>query len=174
MIATTLRATAVAAFLAAAATTAAIAQQPAPPAAPAISATHLAAAKELALQLKVNDPIGVILDEMQSQIVNSLTTTRPELRKDLAEVLVAMNPDIAVKREEMVDRAASAFAKRFSEAEIAELQKFLKSPLGEKYIKAQPDAMNEYLQGLRQWVGELNDFVIGKIRVEMKKRGHDI
>lgn len=177
MIASTMRAAAVAVLLGAGFCAGAYAQQPAPaPAAPApqFSPSHLAAARELALQLRVDDPIKVILDEMRTQVVASFTTTRPELKSDLEQVLVAMNPQIAAKREEIIDVAARAFASRFSEAEIGDLLKFLKSPLGAKYLRLQPEAFTEYSSRIESWIASLNDYVITNVRAEMKKKGHDL
>ncbi|WP_342358437.1 DUF2059 domain-containing protein [Terrarubrum flagellatum] len=147
---------------------------PAAPAQPAISPSHLAAARALALQMKFDDPIKAVLDEMQLQVLATFTQTRPELANDLKQVLVSMNPDIAAKREEIIDVGARAFAKRFSEAEIAELMKFLQSPIGIKYTREQPEAINEYFGQIQPWIGALNQFVIEKVRAEMKKKGHDL
>lgn len=181
MIASTMRAAAFAVLLGAGLSPGVSAQQPAPaapatPAAPAAQFTpsHLAAARDLALHLRIDDPIKEILDEMRAQVVASFTTTRPELKGDLEQVLLSMNPQIAAKREEIIDVGARAFAARFSEAEIGDLLKFLKSPLGAKYLKVQPEAFTEYASQIQRWITSLNDLVITNVRAEMKKKGHDL
>lgn len=177
MIALTMRAAAVALLFG---TSGSLAQQPARPAAPAAPAataptpSHLAAARELALILKIDEPVREYLDSIPSQLMSSFTTTRPELATDLRQVIIAMTPEIVAKREEMITNGVRIFAIRFTEPEIADVLKFFKTPIGEKYLRVQPQAFGEYVRELQLWRGSLNDFVLERIRAEMKKKGHDL
>lgn len=177
MIASRMRTAAAAVLLAASAVSGgAQAQQPAPaaPAASQIAPSHLAAAREFALVLKMDEPLKAVLDEMQNQVLSTMTTTRPEILNDLKQILVSMNPDIAARREEMLDAGARTLATRFSEQEIGDLIKFFKTPLGAKYLEKQPEALNDFLAQVPPWITRLNEFVIERIRTEMKKKGHDL
>jgi hypothetical protein len=175
MIATSLRAVAAAALLGAAGAPV-LAQQPAP--APAqqqqFTPAHLAAAREMSVEVGIEDPIAVILDELRGQILGTFTTTRPELRVDLEGVLNGLVPQIAVKRQEILDVGVRAFAARFSEKEIAEILAFLRTPTGQKYRKEQPAAFNDFFRELQPWIARTNDFVLENVRAEMKKRGHNL
>ena len=91
----------------------------------------------------------------------------------LREVLTGMNADITLKRQEIFESGARAFAQRFTEPELVELAKFLKTPLGEKYTKQQPEAINDFLAQVQPWISGLNDFVIQRVRADMKKRGYE-
>ena len=153
---------------------AAPAPAPAAPAAASLAASHLAAARGLVLQLKLDEPLRVVLDEMQIQIMASFTTTRPELTNDLKQAMTALNQEVVAKREEMFSTGVRIFAQRFTEPELLELTKFLKTPLGEKYIQMQPEAFGEYLREVQEWVPQLNDFVISRLRAEMAKKGHKL
>ncbi|MBN9063251.1 MAG: DUF2059 domain-containing protein [Rhizobiales bacterium] len=149
---------------------------PAAPAAPAaeISPAHLAAARQLATRLRMDEPIVIILDEMRAQVIATFTTTRPEIKKDLESVLLAMNPQIAARREEILNTGARDLAVRFSQSEIGELLTFFNTPLGGKYLTLQPQAFTEYSTQVQQWISGLNDFVVTTVRAEMKKKGHDL
>ena len=62
--------------------------------------------------------------------------------------------------------------RHFTEAELKDLLAFYKTPVGMKLITEQPKVGEEGLKFAQTWANQLSDQVIGKMRDELKKRGH--
>ena len=74
----------------------------------------------------------------------------------------------------MVDQSARILASSMSEQELKETVAFLKTPAGKKYVETQPTSMNKIMQSMDNWNRDLSVAVVDRVRVEMKKKGHDI
>ena len=48
------------------------------------------------------------------------------------------------------------------------------SPIGKKVIDQEPLVLEEAMAGLKGWQEKFAEEVLGRFRVEMKKRGHDL
>jgi uncharacterized protein len=154
------------AFVFAASVGSAHAQQP--------SATALATAKELITTkgaAAIFDPVvpGVI-----EQAKSALLRTNPMLSKDLNEVAAKLRADYALRSVEIVNDIAKLYATRFTEQELKDALAFYKSPLGRKLLVEEPRVLDEGMRNTQTWANKLSEEVLGKIRAEMKKRGHDI
>jgi uncharacterized protein len=138
------------------------------------SATALATAKELITTkgaVAIFDPLvpGVI-----EQAKSTLLRTNPMLSKDLNEVAAKLRADYAPRSVEIVNDMAKLYATRFTEQELKDALAFYKSPLGRKLLVEEPKVLDEGMQNAQTWANKLSEEVLGKIRVEMKKRGHEI
>jgi uncharacterized protein len=138
------------------------------------SATALATAKELITTkgaVAIFDPLvpGVI-----EQAKSTLLRTNPMLSKDLNEVAAKLRADYAPRSVEVVNDMAKLYATRFTEQELKDALAFYKSPLGRKLLVEEPKVLDEGMQNAQTWANRLSEEVLGKIRAEMKKRGHDI
>jgi uncharacterized protein len=138
------------------------------------SATALATAKELITTkgaVAIFDPLvpGVI-----EQAKSTLLRTNPMLSKDLNEVAAKLRADYAPRSGEIVNDMAKLYATRFTEQELKDALAFYKSPLGRKLLVEEPKVLDEGMQNAQTWANKLSEEVLGKIRVEMKKRGHEI
>ena len=138
------------------------------------SATALATAKEL-ITVKgaaaIFDPLvpGVI-----EQTKSVFLRTNPMLGKDLNEVAAKLRADYASRGVEVINDTAKLYATRFTEQELKDALAFYKSPLGGKLLAEEPKILDEGMKNAQAWANKLSEEVIGKIRAEMKKRGHDI
>jgi uncharacterized protein len=138
------------------------------------SATAFATAKEL-ITVKgaaaIFDPLvpGVI-----EQAKSVFLRTNPMLGKDLNEVAAKLRADYAPRGVEVIDDTAKLYATRFTEQELKDALAFYKSPLGRKLLVEEPKILDEGMRNAQTWANKLSEEVIGKIRAEMKKRGHDI
>jgi hypothetical protein len=108
------------------------------------------------------------------RVKGMLSQTNMNLRKDLDEVAANLNKVYAPRTAEMMNEFANAYASRFSEAELKELVTFYRSPTGKKSIVIEPQIFEAVLSGLQTWQDDFAEEVIGRFRVEMKKRGHDL
>jgi len=138
------------------------------------SANALATAKELITTkgaAAIFDPLvpGVI-----EQAKSTLLRTNPMLSKDLNEVAAKLRADYAPRGVEVINDTARLYATRFTEQELKDALAFYKSPLGRKLLVEEPRILDEGMRSAQAWANKLSEEVIGKIRVEMKKRGHDI
>ena len=160
---------------------AALAQQPARPApaqpAPApptqISPSHLAVARDVVVLSGMTRTFDVIPPEMNEQIKKNLGT-RPDLAKDLDQVIEGMKPEMELQKQQMVNAAARVYASRISEADLKEIAAFFKSPIGKKYVETQPQILDSMVVEIQNWTKQLAEYVMVRVRAEMTKRGHQM
>jgi hypothetical protein len=100
--------------------------------------------------------------------------TNFNLAKDINEVTAIVHRDFDGRSAELVDQTARIYATHFSEAELKELLKFYKSPLGKKMVEEEPKAINGSMAFAAKWADDISADVINRMRAEMKKRGHDL
>lgn len=174
MIARKLRAALLAAACLAAAPVLAQTAAPPAPAAAALSPSHAKAARDMAAVMGLELPIAEILNETRAQLIRTYATTRPELGKDLEAVLNGLIPEIAQKKDEIVQQAVQVVGSAFTEAELTELTKFFTSPVGVKYQKEQPAVFQAYVARVQAWQQSMATTIIARVREEMKKKGHTL
>jgi uncharacterized protein len=94
--------------------------------------------------------------------------------KDLNEVADSLMKQYSARAGELLNDAARIYASHFTEPELKQLLTFYQSPLGQKVINEEPKAADESMTFAGGWADKLSEEVIGKMRAEMKKRGHDM
>ncbi len=148
----------------------------APTAAPAaaISASHLAVARDVVVSSGIARSIDTIAPQFAEQVRQTFSATRPEIMKDLNEVLTALRPEVDKERDEMVMATARIFAQRMSEAELTEIARFFASPAGKHYVEAQPQMLDAMFNQMQAWTQRLSENIVTRVRAEMRKRGHEI
>ncbi|WP_457103859.1 DUF2059 domain-containing protein [Methylobacterium sp. P5_C11] len=143
------------------------------PAAPTYSPSHLALAREVMLSSGIARSFDSVLPAFADQI-RKQTVTRPELSKDLEEVLTTLQPEMELQKQRMIDIAARTYASKFSEAELKEIATFFRSPAGKHYVEAQPQLLDEMVQEMQDWTQDVSEYVMVRVRAEMGKRGHQM
>ena len=157
----------------------AVAQQPAPSAsapqaaAPAPSASHLAAAREVAVSSGITRSLDVIAPQLYERI-REQNITRPELAKDINEVLQAILPEMELQKQRAVNTIAGIYARHMTEAELKDVLTFFRSPSGKKYVDMQPVVLDDLVREMQEWSQELAEYVMVRVRGEMSKRGHQL
>ena len=149
------------------------AQQPAK-SVPEPSKASIAAAREIltlkgAVNMLVPVPIGVV-----ESVKQSLVPTNPNVSRELNEVALALHKEFESKRTELVDEVATIYARHFTEQELKELVVFFKTPLGQKWAKEEPAAIEDGLRDAKEWADKFLDVVMSRFRSEMQKRGHPL
>jgi hypothetical protein len=94
--------------------------------------------------------------------------------KDLNEVAVNVEKQFNPRVTELVDASARIYATHFTEPELRDLLAFYQSPLGQKALAQEPKVLDESMVYAGTWADNLSQEVITAIRIEMKKRGHDM
>jgi uncharacterized protein len=98
----------------------------------------------------------------------------PSLVKDLNEVAAKLKAEYAPRFSEPVNEAARVYAGRFTEQELKDILAFYKSPAGKKVVIQEPLILQESMTNLDRWASNLSEEIMGRIRAEMKKKGHDL
>ncbi|MGC1465661.1 MAG: DUF2059 domain-containing protein [Pseudolabrys sp.] len=98
----------------------------------------------------------------------------PSLSNDLNLVATQLRTELAPRLSEITDHVAQLYASNFTEQELKELLAFYKSPLGVKLVKDQPVIADESLRFAQDWANKLSESVVGMMRTELKKKGHNL
>jgi len=98
----------------------------------------------------------------------------PALNTDLSAVATQLRAQLAPRLSEITDHVARLYASNFTEQELKDLLAFYKSPLGIKLVKDQPVIADESLRFAQDWANKLSEEVVGMMRTEMKKKGHNL
>jgi hypothetical protein len=117
------------------------------------------------------DPVvrGVV---EQAKIV--LLRTNPMVSKDLNEITARLHNEYAARINELRELVARVYASRFTEQELKDALTFYKTPLGKKLIEQEPQILEQTMKDAQDWGDKLSEEVMNKMRVEMKKKGHDL
>ncbi|SEO39648.1 hypothetical protein SAMN04487843_101250 [Methylobacterium sp. ap11] len=149
---------------------------PAAPAAPqagAITPSHLALAKEVMLSSGIARSFDSILPAFGEQIKQA-AVTRPELSKDLGEVLEKMQPELEMQKQRIIETASRIYASKLTEAELRDIAVFFRSPSGKRYVETQPQVLDDMVQAMQTWTQEVSEYMMVRVRAEMGKRGHQL
>jgi len=163
---------AVAVVAAALLATAVQAQQP-PAAPPQPSPSHLAAARELATISGVLRLYDAFLPQFGAQLRQS-AVTRPEITKDLDQVLESLKPELEQQKQEIVNTTLRYYASAFTEAELKDLIAFFKTPPGMKYLQNAPRLLDVLEVETQRWAAKTSESLMTRVRAEMSKRGHQL
>lgn len=135
---------------------------------------HLKAAREVVISSGLAQSFEAIYTEFVAGVRQSVGTTRPELKKDMDEVLATLKGDADAKRNEIIDTSARAFAGKMTEADLKEVAAFFNSPVGQRYNSFRPEVIDEIFTLLQPWSVATSNLLYDRFYAEMRKRGHQI
>jgi hypothetical protein len=144
----------------------AAAQEPSPAA--------IATAKEMLTLKNGTTMFERIVPGVIESAKNGLIPTNPSVSKQLGEVAAQLHKELEPKKAELVNEICRIYAQRFTEAELKELLAFYKTPLGQKVIAEEPNALDLSMQRTQAWAETFSELVLSRFRAEMKKRGYDL
>jgi hypothetical protein len=145
---------------------------PAAPQSP--SEDTMRAARELVIASRAGDQIKTLLPLVVQQIKPMIVQNRPEVERDLDNIMPLMMALINSRIEQFTDTMAQIYARNFTVDELRQIQVFYQSTTGQKLLDRTPAIAQESMT-LSQKVGqdivnELRDRAIE----ELRKRGHKI
>src|SRR6201988_386084 len=149
-------------------------QSAASPAKPPASPAAIAAAKEILTMKNTSAMYAQAVPSVVEQTKTSLLQSNLNYQKDLNEVAVIVAQSLAGREKEIGDGMAKVYAEAFTEQELKDLVTFYKSPLGQKLLSAEPQAIQGRIAYMRQWGQQFSQIVTAQFRAEMHKRGKDI
>jgi uncharacterized protein len=134
--------------------------------------SHLAIAAEVLKASGLLRTFEASMPNVVEMLRSQVTRQRPELVKDIEESLKVVESKMSGVTNEGVTNAARFLAARLTEAELKEVNTFLNSPVGKKYVDNLPGFMQDMLPFLEQWQQGVGQQLMGVFRDEMTKRGH--
>jgi len=132
---------------------------------------QLALAREVAIGSGMTRSFDAIAEPMLEQL-QQMDVTRPEIKKDLGEVVNLLRPEIEQQKQQMINTTARIFATQMTEAELRDIATFFKSPSGLKYVQTQPVILDDMVREIATWTQNLSEYILIRARAEMSKRGH--
>jgi hypothetical protein len=136
------------------------------------SPATLALARDVVITKGATDIADPLVHGVIESVKNSFLPTNPGLSRELNEVATALHKDFDGKRSEVIDALAGAYARHFTEQELKDLLLFYKTPLGQKFSKEEPAAIEDGLKGAQEWGDAFSETVFARVRAEMQKKGH--
>lgn len=118
----------------------------------------------------MKDIVPIFLDEAKQ----TFTRTRPEIAKDLDEVLKVVEPEFIERRDVLLNEIAIVYAKRFTMQELGEIKAFYGTPTGAKLVENLPGIMQASYAQTSAWTQKMSQDIVVRLRQEMRKRGHEI
>jgi len=142
------------------------AQQPSPAA--------IALAREVITIKGANSMTDPLVRGVIESVKNSFVPTNPNLMRELNDVATALHKEFDGRSSEVLEQMAQAYAARFTEQDLKDLLVFYKTPLGQKFIKEEPLALEDGLKRAQRWADAFADTVMTRMRSEMQKKGHQL
>jgi hypothetical protein len=136
--------------------------------------THLTLATDVLKASGLRQMFENTLPNVIGGLRTNVTRTRPELAKDIEDALKAVEAQIPTLHDDGVSAAARFLAARLTEPELKEINAFLSSPVGQKYVGTLPEFMEQVVPFLEIWNQEVAQKLTGLFQQEMAKRGHKL
>ena len=141
-------------------------QQPSPAA--------LASAKELVEIIGAAREFDPIVTGVIVQTATTYLQSNPALSKDLNDIVELLVSEFLPRRTELQNEVIRLYAQRLTEQEIKDALTFYKSPLGKKLLNESQYIVGESMKRADAWATKFREEVAGRIRAELKKKGHNL
>ena len=138
------------------------------------TAAHLAAARHLVVASGLSRAFAGVVPELMGKLNANFGQTRPEIAKDLKATLDALQPELSLYTDEMIDFAGRVYTTTLSEQECKDALAFFNSPIGKKYVDSQPAIFGSLGPAMGDWSKSVSVRMMDRVRAEMKKKGLDL
>jgi hypothetical protein len=138
------------------------------------SAAAVALAREVIVARGASGMTDPLVRGVIETVKNSFVPTNPNLTRELNDVAATLHKELDGKSSEVLEQMARAYATRFTEQELKDLLVFYKTPLGQKLIREEPNAIEDGLKRAQQWADAFAETVMARMRNEMQKKGHQL
>ena len=136
------------------------------------SPAAMASAKELITITGTTSLFSPLITGVVEQAKVLYLQQNPALAKDLNEIATQIRADLQPRFSELTEEVARLYAANFTEQELKDILAFYKTTAGKKLLAEQPKIVDTSMKFAQDWATKLSDQVIGKMRDELKKRGH--
>jgi hypothetical protein len=138
-----------------------------------IPASTFAAARDLVIASGMSRSFDGTVTDLSSQLVATITRTRPELAPDLKVVMQQLSDEFSHQSDTMINNAARIYASAMTEQEIKDCVAFFNSPAGKRYVGFEPVILVNLDDAMKAWSQGVSAGMMDRVREEMKKKGHD-
>ena len=146
-------------------------QQAAQPPPKPVSASAMAAARDLMAARNMGAVYAGAVPNIIQRVKDQILANNLSYQKDLNEVAIAEAQAMAGREKEIGEQMAKMYAIDFTEQELKDLTAFYRSPLGQKVLAQEPKTEQAIGIYLNQWAQTFSQTVANDFREEMKKRG---
>ena len=138
------------------------------------SPESMAAAKELVDASKTTDAFKTLLPMMMQQIKPVVVQKRPAVEKDFDQIVPLMIEAANEQVGKFAEAVAVIWASNFTADELRQVSAFYRTPAGQKFLQQMP-VIAQQSMAMGQKFGEslMNDLQ-GRMKDELRKRGHKI
>jgi hypothetical protein len=137
------------------------------------SSTALGLAAQVIADIGLKGSVDTLAPGLLVEIVKNISAIHPEMQSALRETAIALEPEFQKSEVGVLDDLAHVLAARMNEDDLRATQSFFESPVGKKYLAAQPLMLKELGISGEVWRAQLNNEMIKRLREEMKKKGYD-
>jgi hypothetical protein len=142
--------------------------------APAQSPDAVAAAKDLMAVMHSADNFKAIMPQLMAALKPAIVQGRAEVEKDYDALVPALLGAMTSRLDEMIDKIAGVYARKFSAAELREVATFYGGPTGQKFVQQLPGIMQESMTIGQQFGQQLAGDLQKRMIEELRKKGHNI
>ena len=142
--------------------------------APAQSPDAVAAAKDLMAVMHSADNFKAIMPQLMAALKPAIVQGRPDVEKDYDALVPALLGAMNSQLDEMIDKIAGIYARKFSAAELKEVANFYRGPTGQKFVQQLPGIMQESMTIGQQFGQQLAGDLQKRMIEELRKKGHNI
>ena len=116
-----------------------------------ISPSHLAAARSALSAIHITDQFDTILPTAAQVLKQEMIQKDPNLEDLIVSTVDQKTLDLAKRRADLENEAASVYARTFSEQELTEIASFYGSPTGVKLLEQGGKVTREVMQAAEIW-----------------------
>ncbi|MBJ3774102.1 DUF2059 domain-containing protein [Acuticoccus mangrovi] len=136
------------------------------------SPSHLALAQDVIDLTRSDQAFDDILPRIADQTKTIFIRSNPALTREIEETVLDVALSFAARRVELQRTLQLIWARRFSEAELAELKAFFQTDVGAKFVEATPVITALALGAGRQWEQNLAAAMVEETRAKLREKGH--
>lgn len=136
------------------------------------SETHLALAQDIVRLTRSDEAFDDILPRLAEQTQTIFTRANPALTREIEETVLEVALEMAGRRAELARTIQLIWARRFTEAELAELKEFFQSEVGAKFTELTPVITALSIGAARQWEQQLSQEMVNTARARLREKGH--
>jgi hypothetical protein len=141
---------------------------------PQVSPGALLIAKQIVQIKHVDEVFKPIVAGVVQKTRDMFLQTNFMYQKDINDAAFTVSRQFGPRVSEVDDAAAHFYASHFTEQELRDLLTFYQSPLGQKALAEEPKVLDQAMVFAGTWAENLSQDIIQAMRVELKKRGHDM
>ena len=138
------------------------------------SESYLDAAKRASSNAPISKDLDTVLPLLAQRVQTRLVSLRPDLHVEINATVQAVALELVVRRAELEDAIALAWARIFTEEELEQIAAFYNSPAGKKFVEIGPELGTTTLQTVDNWSSRVGEELLDKSREELKKQGHEL